>query len=125
MRQTPVTSGTKKPVLESKIETYFKTHVKRAGGLAYKFKSAVNGVPDQIVIHDGTTHFVEIKRPGGKPRADQIRCHANINAHGVPVHVVSTEQEVDAFIRDVLGVTELAPVKKTTGTTRASSNAFL
>lgn len=125
MRQTPVTPGTKKPVLESKIETYFKTCVKRAGALAYKFKSAVNGVPDQIVIHDGTTHFVEIKRPGGKPRADQIRCHAHINAHGVPVHVVSTEHEVDAFIRNVLGVTELAPATKTARTTHVSTNTFL
>lgn len=112
------------PVLESKIETYFKQQIKRADGLAYKFKSAVNGVPDQIVIHAGLTHFVEIKRPGGKPRADQILCHEAIAAHGVPVHVVSTTEEVDAFVREVLGVTTLKDKKVISATTRVSSNDF-
>lgn len=95
---------TNRPVLESTIETYFKHQIKRAGGLAFKFMSTVNGVPDQLVIHDGVTHYVEVKRPGGKPRADQVRCHAKMATHGATVHVISTNDEVDAFVRDTLGV---------------------
>lgn len=98
-----------RPVLESTIETYFKKQIKRAGGIAFKFMSTVNGVPDQLVIHEGVTHYVEVKRPGGKPRADQVRCHAKMAAHGAHVHVLSTTDEVDAFVRDTLRVTLTAP----------------
>lgn len=95
----------KKPELESKIETYFKKRVNAVGGLAYKFKSTVNGVPDQLVIHDGMMHLVEVKRPDGEPRANQLHIHAKINERGVPVHIVATTDDVDRFVLDVLGET--------------------
>lgn len=91
-----------KPVLESKIETYLKDQVKALGGLAFKFKSSVNGVPDQIIMMDGVAHFVEVKRPGQKPRADQVNMQNKIIAQGIPVHNVSTHREVDDFIRITL-----------------------
>lgn len=92
-----------KQPLESKIETYLKDQIKALGGLSYKFKSTVNGVPDQIVIFDGTTHFVEVKRPGETPRADQIAVQRKIAAQNVSVCTVSTTDEIDAFIRKNLG----------------------
>lgn len=94
-----------KPELESKIETYFKKRIAAVGGLTYKFKSTVNGVPDQLVIHDGMMHLVEVKRPGEVPRANQVQVHKNINKRGVPVHTVATTDDVDRFMVDVLGET--------------------
>ena len=77
--------------LESKIETYLKNQIKNIGGLCYKFKSTVNGVPDQLVIYDRTMHLVEVKRPGEKPRANQVHVHSQIKKQGVPVYTVDTE----------------------------------
>ncbi|WP_139368366.1 VRR-NUC domain-containing protein [Evansella clarkii] len=88
--------------LESKIETYLKKQIKNIGGLCYKFKSTINGVPDQLVIFNKTMHLVEVKRPGEVPRANQVLIHSQINKQGVPVYTVDTENAVDAFIKDVL-----------------------
>lgn len=96
--------------LESKIETHLKNQIKRIGGLCYKFKSTVNGVPDQLVIYDGAMHLVEVKRPGEEPRANQVHVHNQIKKQNVPVYTVDTETAVDAFVRDVLGA---EPIKQT------------
>lgn len=88
--------------LESKIETYLKEQIKNIGGLCYKWKSTVNGVPDQIVIFKGNIHFIEVKRPGEKPRANQVHVHSQINKQDVPVYTVDTTEKVDEFIRKVL-----------------------
>lgn len=95
--------------LESKIETYLKNQIKAIGGLCYKFKSTVNGVPDQLVIYDRSMHLVEVKRPGEKPRANQVHVHGQIEKQGVPVYTVDTEAAVDAFIKDVLKAEPQAP----------------
>ena len=88
--------------LESKIETHLKKQIKTIGGLCYKFKSTVNGVPDQLVIYNHGMHLVEVKRPGEKPRANQVHVHGQIEKQGIPVYTVDTEVAVDAFITDVL-----------------------
>lgn len=53
---------------ESEIEKHFVWTVERLGGLTYKFKSVnQRGVSDRIAcLPDGSTWFVELKRPGGK-----------------------------------------------------------
>lgn len=88
--------------LESKIESYLKQQIRAVGGLCYKFKSTVSGVPDQLVIYDGNMFLVEVKRPGEKPRANQVHVHNTIENHGVTVHNVDTTESIDAFIQDVL-----------------------
>ena len=65
-------------MLEKDIEKYFMRRVAQVGGRAYKFVSPSNrGVADRVVcLPDGTTHFVELKRPGGKLSPLQIgRAH--------------------------------------------------
>lgn len=96
--------------LESKIETYLKTQIKNIGGLCYKFKSTINGVPDQLVLFNSRMHLVEVKRPGETPRANQVHVHSQINNQGIPVHTVDTEKAVDTFIREVL---DAQPIKIT------------
>jgi len=52
---------------EKEIENYFVWTVERMGGKTWKFKSpAHNGVCDRIAcLPDGSTWFVELKRPKG------------------------------------------------------------
>jgi len=54
-------------VKESEIEDYFKWVVERRGGKSWKFTSPSNrGVSDRIAcMPDGSTWFVELKRPKG------------------------------------------------------------
>lgn len=92
------------PVRESIIEHHLKQRVAEAGGLAFKFKSNVNGVPDQLIVFDGCLVLVEVKRPGGRPRPNQIALHAKIEARGVPVYVVDTIESVDNFCTEVLNI---------------------
>lgn len=101
--------------LESKIESYFKDQMKAIGALAFKFKSTVNGVPDQIVIFKGNVHFAELKRPDEKPRANQIYVHKQIEKQGVPVYTLNTKEKVDEFIRQVLKEEPQDINQKTTG----------
>lgn len=53
---------------EKEIEQYLVWHVEMAGGLAYKFASPnQRGVADRVVcLPDGSTWFVELKRPQGR-----------------------------------------------------------
>ena len=54
-------------VKESEIEQYLVWHVTKLGGKAYKFTSPSNrGVADRVVcLSDGSTWFIELKRPKG------------------------------------------------------------
>jgi len=100
--------------LESKIEKHLKNQIKNIGGLCYKFKSTVNGVPDQLIIYNGAMHLVEVKRPGEKPRANQVHVHGQIEKQGVPVYTVDTEAAVNTFIKDVLKAEPKVPSKPKT-----------
>jgi hypothetical protein len=55
-------------MLEKDIERYFDWLVQRNGGVTYKFKSpSQRGVADRIAcLPDGSTWFVELKKPGGR-----------------------------------------------------------
>lgn len=60
---------------ESEIERYLKKQVETNGGKCWKWVSpGRRGVPDRIVIMPGgVVAFVELKSPGKKERADQVR----------------------------------------------------
>lgn len=88
---------------EGIIESYFKKQIKAYGALPIKFTSpTLLGVPDQIVISQGNTYFCEIKAPGKKPRRSQEKVHDMFNEYGVRVYVISTKDQVDSFIHDIL-----------------------
>lgn len=73
--------------------------------------SAHNGIPDRVLIgkHAGTgegvTAFVEVKRPGGKPRALQRKVIADMVRHGATVAVSDTKETNRAILAEVFGVT--------------------
>lgn len=101
-------------ILESAIESYFQNEVKRHNGLALKFTSpSSRGVPDQIVLYDSQTYFVEMKAPNKKPRKSQITMHKTFKQHGVPVHTLDSYEAVDLFIQETLKAEPVAKSKET------------
>jgi hypothetical protein len=88
--------------IENDIEKYFVQQMKRIGALCYKWTSpGTRGVPDRIVLHRGDTFFAELKRPGGKPRKDQLKVMEKFNNQMIPVFVIDTKEKVDEFIKTV------------------------
>lgn len=85
--------------LEKDVEKYFREQVKKHGGLALKFTSpGTRGVPDRIVLYKGETIFVELKRPGGKLRADQIKTLGVFSRQLIPIYIIDTKEKVDHFV---------------------------
>ncbi|MFT8709465.1 MAG: VRR-NUC domain-containing protein [Sporolactobacillus sp.] len=89
-------------IRERDIEIYLRDQVKKAGGKAYKFESPGNdGVPDRIVIFPGDRiYFIELKRPGGKPRPLQVAKIKELRDFGCWVDVIDTKAGVDEFIEN-------------------------
>jgi len=54
--------------------------------------------PDVLVLMPGAHFFVETKAPGGKPTPAQAREHERMRAAGCQVNVISTIEELDAWL---------------------------
>ena len=86
-------------VIEKHIEDYLAAGVKAAGGEVRKAEwIGRRHCPDRRVMHPKRRAWVECKRPGSKPRPGQLREHERMRALGEDVVVVSTYDEVDAFL---------------------------
>ena len=85
---------------EKSIEKRLVDGVKALGGRCYKWVSPGNsGVPDRIVLLDGETIFVELKRDGGIVSPIQERQIQRIAKTGNRVEVVFGETGVENFLR--------------------------
>lgn len=83
-------------MIENQVEQYLIKKVSALGGKAWKFVSPGNaGVPDRLITYNSRAFFVEVKRPGGKPRALQKATVAQIRATGMKVYCISTKTQVD------------------------------
>ena len=89
-------------MLEKDIEKYFMRRVAQIVGRAYKFVSTSNrGVSDRVVcLPDGTTHFIELKRPGGKLSALQRQFARDVMSLGQNYDCLWSKEEVDKWISD-------------------------
>ena len=89
-------------MLEKDIEAYLVKRVKSVGGRAYKFVSPSNrGVSDRIVcLPDGTTHFIELKRPGGKVSPLQDMFAREMASLNQSYDILWSKEEVDKWISD-------------------------
>ena len=84
---------------ESKIEKYLKQQVEAIGGKCFKFSSpGNNGVPDRIVLLEGKTRFVELKKEGEKLRKIQSWRKRQFEKLGFEVIVIDSIEKVDDFI---------------------------
>ena len=86
-------------VIEKQIEDYLAAGVKSLGGEVRKAEwVGRRHCPDRRVMHVKRRAWVECKRPGAKPRPGQLREHERMRALGEDVVVLSTYDEVDAFL---------------------------
>lgn len=91
-------------LVEKDIESYGVRKMRQADILFYKFVSPSRaGVPDRIAMYGGRVVFVELKRPGGKPRGLQIKVHETMRAHGMDVRVIDSKEGIDALIEELKG----------------------
>jgi len=86
------------PTPESVLERYFIKQCALRGIWQNKFTSAITGVPDRIVIYNGTTAFVELKAKNGVLSERQKRVIAQIKSHGGTVFVPYSKQDVDDIV---------------------------
>lgn len=88
---------------EKQIEQALVKAVKAAGGLCPKWVSpGFDGAPDRIALFgDGKVGFIEVKRPGGKPRKIQKLRHAQLRHLGFPVFVLDDPADIPKVIRRI------------------------
>jgi hypothetical protein len=101
-----------RPDLEKVVESYLRDSATARGWLCPKTISpGAAGFPDRTVItDDGTVCFVEVKRPGGRPR--KLQLHAFLRpmlAHGANVCVVDDEPSVDVLLAMLADNTPIHP----------------
>lgn len=84
---------------ERDVEKYLVDQVRRRGGMAIKWTApSMSGVPDRIVfLPGGRVMFVEVKRPGEKPRPLQERVMGMLQELGANVQWVENREEIDAL----------------------------
>ena len=85
---------------ERDIEKFLVQEVKKKHGKAFKFVSpGTLGVPDRLIcLPGGITCFVELKRPGGKPRPVQRFCLLYLYHKGHRVAVVDNKDTARALV---------------------------
>ena len=90
---------------EKDIEQRLDWAVQREGGLTFKFVSpGQRGVSDRIVcLPNGDTWFVDLKRPGGKRTALQERFAKQMVALRQKYALLSSAEEVDAWVTTISG----------------------
>lgn len=86
---------------ERDIEKFLVQEIKKMGGKAFKFVSpGTRGVPDRLIcLPGGITCFVELKRPGGKPRPVQRFCLLYLYHKGHRVAVVDNKDTAKALVK--------------------------
>ena len=83
-------------MLERDIEKALVKRIKALGGLCEKFVSLSNiGVPDRLVTLPGKILFIELKAPGKKPTAKQLKDHTKRRSYGCTVLVIDSLEGVD------------------------------
>ena len=93
-------------ILEKDVEKVLRKNIEKHGGLCLKFVSpGWEGAPDRICLFpNGKILFVELKRPGSKPRPLQVRRHEQLRELGFDVLVIDNKE-------DAVEVTRLSEIR--------------
>ena len=88
---------------EREIERKLVSVVKSRGGICPKFVSpGFDGMPDRVVLlPHGKLGFVEVKRPGEKPRPLQTARHRLLRKLGFLVFVLDGEEQIGGMIDEI------------------------
>lgn len=86
---------------EATVENRLIKRAKELGAWALKFLPfSVAGMPDRIVLFPGGhIVFVELKRPGEKPRPLQLKRKSQLEKLGFEVQVLYSLDTVDLFMK--------------------------
>lgn len=96
-KTTPSDKKQAQKIIEKEIEKYLRGRVISEGGMCEKWTGG-NGVPDRIVMLNSNVVFVELKRPFGVPRPDQLEVHRKMRKRGIVVFVIDTFEQCDELI---------------------------
>lgn len=90
--------------LESRLEMFFRHRVRLLGGYTVKLAPTEKGIPDRLVFFPGgRMYLVELKTAGGRVSPAQRTWHQKVrDRYGVKVHVLSGQQEIVDWVRDVV-----------------------
>ena len=92
-------SQRKKSMLERDVERHLVKRVAELGGRCFKWTSGHAGVPDRIaILPGGRVAFIELKRPGQKPRPLQQAMLNILNGLGCRTACLDSREAVDAFL---------------------------
>jgi hypothetical protein len=96
-------------IREITVEKPLVIATEKRGGIAYKFVSpGRTSVPDRIVLLPGGRFaFVEVKAPGQKPTAAQLREHKRLRALGYKVFVLDSAEAIPELLKEIEGVPPL------------------
>lgn len=88
---------------ESTLENKLRNATKQRGGLALKFVSpGLAGVPDRLIIlPSGRYGFVEVKRPGAKPRPIQELRHQQLQNLGCKVYILDHPDHITGILNEI------------------------
>ncbi|WP_287004206.1 MULTISPECIES: VRR-NUC domain-containing protein [Gordonia] len=90
--------------LERTVERHLVDRCRELGVACFKFVSPGHaGVPDRLLLgHDSSgaavTLFVEVKRPGERPRPSQVGMITTMRDHGAHAVVADSRASVDALL---------------------------
>ncbi len=92
-------------MLEKDIERKLVKETKACQGMCLKFTSpSQTGVPDRIVLLPrGKIGFVEVKRPGERPRPIQVKRIEELRELGFKVFVLDDEKDIDEILKKIGG----------------------
>ena len=85
--------------LEKKVESALVSRIENMGGLCLKFiPSFISGFPDRLcLLPGGRVYFVELKRPGKKPRKLQLYWHQKLRDLGLAVLVMDNINDIKNY----------------------------
>lgn len=88
---------------ERDVEQALRQQVEKKGGLCLKFISpGWSGAPDRLCLFPGGKMcFVEVKRPGEKPRPLQAARHMVLKRLGFDVVVLDDTKGISQFLEDI------------------------
>lgn len=69
--------------------------------LQYKFISGITGVPDRILVYNGTVAFIELKTRNGILSERQKFVIKSLRQHGATVFVPFSESDIDAIFEQL------------------------
>ena len=87
--------------LENKVEVLLVRRAAERGGIALK-QTGIAGIPDRLVLlPGGRMIFVELKRPGEKPRKLQVYWLNKLERMGFETAVLDSVESVEEFVYEL------------------------